>query len=84
MPNVDASHGTGFARLLTRDREALVTLSDGAMLSARLVVAADGRASPVREAAGIGVATTRYGQKALAFAVTHPHPHENVSTEIHH
>ncbi len=27
--------------------------------------------------------TTRYGQKALAFAVTHPIPHDNVSTEIH-
>ena len=25
----------------------------------------------------------RYGQKALAFAVTHPKPHENVSTEVH-
>jgi 2-octaprenyl-6-methoxyphenol hydroxylase len=37
----------------------------------------------MREAAGIPVKTTRYGQKALAFAVTHPVPHENVSTEIH-
>ncbi len=27
--------------------------------------------------------TIRYGQKALAFAVTHPIPHDNVSTEIH-
>jgi 2-octaprenyl-6-methoxyphenol hydroxylase len=47
------------------------------------VIAADGRQSPVREAVGIKVSTTRYGQKALAFAVTHPIPHENVSTEIH-
>jgi 2-octaprenyl-6-methoxyphenol hydroxylase len=37
----------------------------------------------VREAAKIGVRTTRYGQKALAFAVTHPIPHGNVSTEVH-
>lgn len=37
----------------------------------------------MREAAGIEVQTTRYGQKALAFAVTHDLPHENVSTEIH-
>jgi len=29
------------------------------------------------------VQTTRYGQKALAFAVTHELPHENISTEIH-
>lgn len=83
MPNVDLRLGTGFASYLTRDREAIVTLTDGATLRARLVMAADGRASPVREAAGIGVTTTRYGQKALAFNVTHPHPHENVSTELY-
>lgn len=83
MPNVKLRMGTGFARLLTRDREAIVTLTDGAALSARLVVAADGRDSAVREAAGIDVATTRYGQKALAFNVTHPHPHGNISTELY-
>jgi len=37
----------------------------------------------MRAAAGISHRTTRFGQKALAFAVTHPIPHENVSTEIH-
>jgi 2-octaprenyl-6-methoxyphenol hydroxylase len=83
MANVDLRMGTGFARLLTREREAIVTLTDGTTVSARLVVAADGRDSPVRAAVGIGVATTRYGQKALAFNVTHPHPHENVSIELY-
>ena len=37
----------------------------------------------MRQAAGIRVTTQRYGQKALAFAVTHPIPHDNVSTEVH-
>lgn len=83
LPNVDFRPGTATQRLLTREAEALVTLSDGTRVAARLVVAADGRASPMREAAGISVTTTRYGQKALAFAVTHPIPHRNVSTEIH-
>jgi 2-octaprenyl-6-methoxyphenol hydroxylase len=83
MPAVELRMGTGFARMLTREREAIVTLTDGSTLSARLVVAADGRDSPVRDAAGIGVSTTRYGQKALAFNVTHPHPHENVSIELY-
>ncbi len=83
LPNVAFRPGTGTASLLTREREALVTLSDGARLRARLVIAADGRNSPVREAVGIPVKTTRYGQKALAFAVTHDLPHNNVSTEIH-
>jgi 2-octaprenyl-6-methoxyphenol hydroxylase len=83
LPGVSFRPGTGTAGVLTREDEALVTLSDGAHLAARLLVAADGRASPVREALGIPVSTTRYGQKALAFAVTHPIPHGNVSTEIH-
>lgn len=83
LPNVKFAPGTATAAVLTRDSEALVTLSDGRSISARLVVAADGRNSPVREALGIPVRTWRYGQKALAFAVTHPIPHGNVSTEIH-
>lgn len=83
LPNVDFRSGIATSRLFTRETEALVTLSDGTRVSARLVVAADGRHSPVRRALGIGVQTTRYGQKALAFAVTHPEPHGNVSTEIH-
>ncbi|MGB2201928.1 MAG: UbiH/UbiF family hydroxylase [Pseudooceanicola atlanticus] len=83
LPNVEFRPGTGTSTLLTREREALVGLSDGTRLRSRLVIAADGRNSPMREAAGIGVRTTRYGQKALAFAVTHPIPHDNVSTEIH-
>ena len=83
LPTVDFRPGIGTKSLLTRDREALVGLSDGTRLRTRLVIAADGRNSPMREAAGIGVRVTRYGQKALAFAVTHPVPHDNVSTEIH-
>ena len=83
LPNVDFRPGTGTASLLTREAEARVSLTDGSRIAARLVIGADGRSSAVRAAAGIGVRTMRYGQKALAFAVTHPVPHENVSTEIH-
>lgn len=83
LDTVSFCPGTATATLMTRAAEALVTLSDGSRVAARLVVAADGRDSPVRAAAGIGVRTTRYGQKALAFAVTHPVAHYNVSTEVH-
>ncbi|WP_187431170.1 Ubiquinone hydroxylase UbiL [Roseobacter fucihabitans] len=83
LPNVTFMPGTGTTSLFTRERQARIGLSDGSSLRARLVIAADGRASPMRRAAGIDVKTTRYGQKALAFAVTHAIPHENVSTEIH-
>jgi 2-octaprenyl-6-methoxyphenol hydroxylase len=75
--------GTGTANVLARYGEALVQLTDGTRLRTKLVVGADGRNSAVREAVGIPVRTTRYGQKALAFAVTHEAPHANVSTEIH-
>jgi 2-octaprenyl-6-methoxyphenol hydroxylase len=83
LPTVSFRPGVGFARMLVRETGALVTLSDGTQVSARLVVGADGRASPVREALGIGVRTMRYGQKALAFAVAHDIPHDNISTEVH-
>ncbi|WP_449042825.1 UbiH/UbiF family hydroxylase [Paracoccus sp. (in: a-proteobacteria)] len=83
LPGVEFRPGTATAGLTAREDAALVELSDGSRLRARLVVAADGRNSPVRQTLGIGVRTIRYGQKALAFAVTHEIPHQNVSTEIH-
>jgi 2-octaprenyl-6-methoxyphenol hydroxylase len=83
LPGVDFRPGTGTVSVTARDREAIVGLGDGARVRARLLVAADGRDSAVRRALGIGVRTRRYGQKAVVFAVTHPIPHGNVSTEIH-
>ena len=83
LNNVDFRPGTGTRTLVSRTTEARVGLSDGTQARARLVIAADGRNSPMRSAAGIGVQTTRYGQTAVVFAVTHGLPHQNVSTEIH-
>ena len=83
LDSVDFRPGVGAETLLTRTAEARVGLSDGSRIRTRLVIAADGRNSPMRSAAGIGVQTRRYGQKALAFAVTHPTPHDNISTEVH-
>lgn len=75
--------GTSTVDVIARDAGAIVTLSDGRRVQARLLIGADGRDSLVRQAAGIGVKTFRYGQKALAFAVTHDLPHKNISTEVH-
>ncbi len=80
---ISALYGTGFASLVQRTDGVIVGLSDGSQVRAKLAIAADGRMSPLREAAGIGARITRYGQKALAFTVTHDLPHENVSTEIY-
>ncbi|PTE19623.1 UbiH/UbiF family hydroxylase [Cereibacter changlensis JA139] len=83
LPNVDFRPGTATRSVLTRESEAVISLTDGSRVSARLLIGADGRNSPVREALGIGARVMRYGQKALAFTVTHDVPHRNVSTEIH-
>ena len=70
-------------RITPRTNEALVQLSDGRQVRAKLVIAADGRNSLIREQLGISVKKWRYGQKALVFNVRCERPHENVSTEIH-
>src|SRR5690606_6908809 len=83
LPTVTFCPGAGTAGVTARGDAALVRLSDGRQVAARLLVAADGRNSAVRQALGIGARTIRYGQKAVVLAVTHPEPHRNVSTEIH-
>lgn len=83
MPGVEFCPGVATSGVVARDDAALVRLSDGRQVAARLLIAADGRNSGVRRALGIGARTTSYGQKALVFAVTHAIPHGNVSTEIH-
>ncbi len=80
---VEYRRGVGFVRMLAREGEIRVWLSNGTQVSARLLVGADGRASAVRDAAGIETATTRYGQKAMAFAARHTEPHNGISTEIY-
>ncbi len=80
---ITALYGVGFKSIVQRSHEIIVALDNGDQLRTRLGVAADGKFSPLREAVGIGVSTTRYGQKSLAFTVTHDTPHDNISTEIY-
>ena len=84
LPNVRLLRAGAGGGVTPRTAAALVRLSDGTPGDgARLVVAADGRDSFVREAVGIGARRWGYGQKALVFTVAHPLPHDGVSTEIH-
>jgi 2-octaprenyl-6-methoxyphenol hydroxylase len=52
-----------------------VTLADGRRLRAPLLVAADGRASRLREAAGIGIVGWKYRQVGIVTTVSHEKPH---------
>lgn len=54
-----------------------VMLADGRALRAPLLVAADGRASRLREAAGIGVVGWQYSQIGIVTTVRHQKPHRS-------
>ena len=60
-----------------------VHTSDGTSLAARLLLAADGRNSLLREAAGIRTNAWAYDQTALATSFAHSGPHDSISTEYH-
>ncbi len=65
------------------DDAATVTLEDGAVLEAPLVVGADGRQSICRAAAGIETESRSYPQAALTVNLAHTRRHDGVSTEFH-
>jgi 2-octaprenyl-6-methoxyphenol hydroxylase len=56
-------------------------LSDGRKIKARLAVAADGRASRTRDAAGIRVTSWSYEQVGIVCTVGHEHCHDFVANE---
>jgi 2-octaprenyl-6-methoxyphenol hydroxylase len=60
---------------------AVVRVAGGPDIGCRLVIAAEGRHSPLREAAGIPVTRLPYGQTGIVCAVAHERPHHNVALE---
>ena len=83
LPNVDFRPSVASTNILTATTHARVRLSDATTVHCKMLIAADGRDSPTRQALGINVKRTTYDQKALSFAVNHPHPHSQVSIEVH-
>ncbi|MBA2770976.1 MAG: FAD-dependent monooxygenase, partial [Sphingomonas sp.] len=64
------------------EHEVVISLDDGRKLCAPLLIAADGRNSPTREAAGIRLAHWRYNHTAIVSVLRHARPHENIAYEI--
>jgi 2-octaprenyl-6-methoxyphenol hydroxylase len=58
-----------------------VTLENGDMLTASLVVGADGRGSAVRSAMGVTTRAWSYDQRATVCTVWHEHSHEHRAVE---
>lgn len=73
------------AQVTRRERDAhgvRAMLSDGTVLEARLMIAAEGRRSPTREEAGLKLAHWDYRHRAIICGLTHEKPHDNVAWEI--
>jgi 2-octaprenyl-6-methoxyphenol hydroxylase len=69
------------ARIERAPEGAVVRIDGGPQIACRLVVAAEGRRSALRDAAGIPVTRLPYGQTAIVCAVAHEKPHHNVALE---
>ena len=63
--------------------EITALLEDGSVATGALAVAADGRTSAAREAAGIKTGTHSYDQAALVLTFSHVRDHAETSTEFH-
>jgi 2-octaprenyl-6-methoxyphenol hydroxylase len=82
-----ATHLTRFQpdRAVHVDRNAdgvTLTLESGATIDGALLVAAEGRNSPTREAAGIRTTRWQYKHTAIVTALDHAVPHANTAYEI--
>lgn len=67
----------------SQDQRITISLDDGSRIAASLVVAADGRNSPMRRAAGIPARSWAYPQAALTTILAHERDHRDISTEFH-
>jgi 2-octaprenyl-6-methoxyphenol hydroxylase len=59
-----------------------IALDDGRALTAPLLVGAEGRSSPTREAAGVAMARWSYDHAAIVLTIEHERHHEHCAYEI--
>ena len=63
------------------DAGCVIHVQDGPIIRCQLVVAAEGRNSPLREQAGISVTRIPYRQTAIVCAIAHERPHHDLALE---
>ena len=78
---VDVVQGVAVTGLSVGGGSVEASLADGGALSARLVVAADGVNSRLREMAGIRTVRWDYGQSGIVCTVIHERPHDGRAEE---
>ena len=81
-PLVDLRMRTRAERVDRTAAGVTVTLDGGTMVRAPLLIAAEGRNSPMRTAAGITIAQWRYDHAAIIGAFHHQRAHDGVAFEI--
>ncbi|MHA7971187.1 ubiquinone biosynthesis hydroxylase [Rhizobium sp. CAU 1783] len=74
-------HGVRAVGFRNAGPAAELSLSDGSVVSARLVVACDGVRSKLRDLAGIKTVSWNYGQSGIVTTVEHERPHEGAAEE---
>lgn len=80
-PGVVLKAGVSVASFSSRFDVSVVTLSDGAIVAPRLLVAADGARSALRSQAGIGTTGWPYAQTGIVTIVTPEGPHGGRATQ---
>lgn len=81
QPNLRFISGVAVNRLTVDEQDAVMELSGGTDIVAKLVVAAEGRDSALRDAQGIGTVAWDYDQLGLVTTVEHEYPHGGVAYE---
>ena len=81
LPNLEFVARRTVAAVAAEPETAIVHLSDGRRLRARLAAAADGQRSRLREAAHIETIEWRYPQTAIVATARHERPHGGVAVE---
>ena len=80
LPGMSVLPGLSVAAVRAQRGGTTATLSDGQVLTAALVVAADTRRSRLRRQQDIGAALHDYRQRMLVCPVAHPFPHRETAT----
>ncbi|PVV20520.1 MAG: 2-octaprenyl-3-methyl-6-methoxy-1,4-benzoquinol hydroxylase [gamma proteobacterium symbiont of Ctena orbiculata] len=80
LPNVTLRYPAAVAELLL-DHQPSLLLQDGGRLNAKLIVAADGRDSQLRELADIGTRGWEYDQHAIVATVKPTLPHQQTARQ---
>ena len=81
LKNIRVVHNARIKNMSCKGAVACATLEDGRVFAAPLIVAADGRHSQSRAAAGIQTYGWNYKQTAIVCLMRHSRPHRNIAVE---